>query len=139
VILYIKSNFIILRIRVRVHKTTFNNISVISWLSVLFVPLVEETRVPEKTTASHWQTLSHNIEYLSPLHEWYSNYDWLKYDYYSLDFESYRTLLATGLHNITLNAKCIVESSVSPRLLLCFLLNEWESLWSWSYGSLLYN
>ena len=49
-ILYIKSNFIILRIRVRVHKTTFNNISVISWLSVLFVPLVEETRVPEKTS-----------------------------------------------------------------------------------------
>ena len=37
---------------------TFNNISVISWRSVV---LVEETGVPEKThqpAASNWQTLS---------------------------------------------------------------------------------
>ena len=48
-------------------NTTFNNISVISWRSVL---LVEET--PENhiwyiriTVASHWQTLSHNIVHLA--------------------------------------------------------------------------
>ena len=38
-----------------------NNISVISWRSVL---LVEETRVPgenHRPVASHWQTLSHNV------------------------------------------------------------------------------
>ena len=42
-------------------NATFNNISVISWRSVL---LVEETGVPRENhwfTASHWQTLSHNI------------------------------------------------------------------------------
>ena len=42
-------------------NTTFNNISVISWLSVL---LVEETGVPgenHRSVASHWQTLSHNV------------------------------------------------------------------------------
>jgi hypothetical protein len=33
-----------------VFNNTFNNISVISWQSVL---LVEETEVPEKTAASH--------------------------------------------------------------------------------------
>ena len=41
--------------------TTFNNISVISWRSVL---LMEETRVPgenHQPVASHWQTLSHNV------------------------------------------------------------------------------
>ena len=46
---------------VMVFNATFNNISVISWLSVL---LVEETGVPKENhrpTASHWQTLSHNI------------------------------------------------------------------------------
>jgi len=40
---------------------TFNNISVISWRSVL---LVEETGVPRENhwpVASHWQTLSHNV------------------------------------------------------------------------------
>jgi hypothetical protein len=41
--------------------TTFNNISVISWRSVL---LVEETGVPAEniwSSTNHWQTLSHNI------------------------------------------------------------------------------
>ena len=42
-------------------NATFNNISVISWRSVL---LVEETGVPgenHRPVASHWQTLSHNV------------------------------------------------------------------------------
>ena len=42
-------------------NATFNNISVISWWSVL---LVEKTEVPGEnhlSAASHWQTLSHNV------------------------------------------------------------------------------
>jgi hypothetical protein len=49
-----------------VFNTTFNNISVISWRSVL---LVEETGVPEENhrpAASHWQTLSHNVVLSTP-------------------------------------------------------------------------
>ena len=45
-------------------NATFNNISVISWRSVL---LVAETRLPGKNhrpVASHWQTLSHNVVHL---------------------------------------------------------------------------
>ena len=52
---------------------TFNNISVISWLSVL---LVEETRVPgenHRPVASHWQTLSHNVVSSTSRHERDSN------------------------------------------------------------------
>ena len=44
-----------------VFNATFNNISGISWLSVLSV---EETRAPGENhwpVASHWQTLSHNV------------------------------------------------------------------------------
>jgi hypothetical protein len=44
-----------------VFNATFNNISVISWWSVL---LVEETWVPgenHRPVASHWQTLSHDV------------------------------------------------------------------------------
>ena len=44
-----------------VFNATFNNISVISWRSVL---LVEETGGPgenHRPAASHWQTLSHNV------------------------------------------------------------------------------
>jgi hypothetical protein len=44
-----------------VFNVTFNNISVISWRSVL---LVEETGVPGEKhwpAASHWQTLSYNV------------------------------------------------------------------------------
>ena len=43
---------------------TFNNISVISWWSVISV---EETKRPGKNhrpVASHWQTLSHNVAHL---------------------------------------------------------------------------
>jgi hypothetical protein len=43
--------------------TTFNNISAISWLSVL---LVEETGVPgenHRHALSHLQTLSHNVRF----------------------------------------------------------------------------
>jgi hypothetical protein len=45
---------------------TFNNISVISWRSVL---LAEETGVAREnhwTVASHWQTLSHNVVSSTP-------------------------------------------------------------------------
>jgi hypothetical protein len=48
-------------VRIMVFNITFNNISVISWQSVL---LVEETGVPgenHRPAASHWQTLLHNI------------------------------------------------------------------------------
>ena len=48
-----------------VFNTTFNNISVISWSSVL---LVEETGEPRENhwpVACHWQTLSHNVVHLA--------------------------------------------------------------------------
>jgi len=48
-----------------VFNATFNNISVISWRSVL---LMEETGGPEENhrpVASHWQTLSHNVVLLA--------------------------------------------------------------------------
>ena len=47
-----------------VFNATFNNISVISWQSVL---LLEETGGPRENhrpVASHWQTLSHNVVHL---------------------------------------------------------------------------
>ena len=55
---------------VMVLNATFNNISVISWWSVL---LLEKTRVPEENNrpvTSHCQTLSHNVVLVTPSHEW---------------------------------------------------------------------
>jgi len=49
-----------------VFNATFNNISVISWQSVL---LVEETGVPienHRPSPSHCQTLSHNVVSSTP-------------------------------------------------------------------------
>jgi len=56
-----------------VFNTTFYNISVISWPSVL---LVEETGVPGENhwpVTSHWQTLSLNEVSSTPHHERGSN------------------------------------------------------------------
>ena len=55
-----------MRVRIMMFNATFNNISVISWRSVL---LVEDTRVPrenQQPDASHWQTLSHNVVLSTP-------------------------------------------------------------------------
>jgi hypothetical protein len=49
-------------------NATFNNISVISWLSVL---LVDETGVPGENHipgASHWQISSHNVLAMSKIY-----------------------------------------------------------------------
>jgi hypothetical protein len=51
-------------------NATFNNISVISWRSVV---LMEETGIPEENyrpAASHRQTLSHNVVSRTPRYEW---------------------------------------------------------------------
>jgi len=57
-----------------VFNATFNNISAISWRSVL---LAEETVVPgenHQPVASHWQTLSHNVVSSTPCNEQSSNW-----------------------------------------------------------------
>jgi len=48
-----------------VFNATFNNISAISWRSVL---LLDETGGPgenRRPVASHWQTLSHNVVHIA--------------------------------------------------------------------------
>ena len=59
-------DWLYLRVRFMVFNTTFNNISVISWRSVL---LLEETRVPGENyqpAACDWRTLSHNVVSSTP-------------------------------------------------------------------------
>jgi hypothetical protein len=56
-------------VKVMGFNATFNNISVISWWSVLLVEVTEVTGENHRPVASHWQTWSHNvkcIEYTSP-------------------------------------------------------------------------
>jgi hypothetical protein len=56
----------VLYVRIMVLNATFNNISVILWQSILFV---EKTGVPganHRPSASHWQTLSHNVVSSTP-------------------------------------------------------------------------
>ena len=64
-----------------VFNATFNNISVISWQSVL---LVEKIGVPgenHRPVASHWQTFAYNVVSGTPCHEWGLN-SLLSYDHY---------------------------------------------------------
>ena len=49
---------LVLMVRVVLLNATFNNISVVSWRSVL---LAEETGENHRPAASHWQTLSHKV------------------------------------------------------------------------------
>ena len=53
-----------------VFNATFNNISGISWRSVL---VVEETGESHRPVARHWQTSSHNVVLSTPRHERDSN------------------------------------------------------------------
>ena len=54
-------------IRVMVLNVTFNNISVISWRSALLVEEIGVSREYYRPVASHWQTLSHNVVWSTPL------------------------------------------------------------------------
>ena len=57
--------FVRLFVCLMVLNVNFNNISLISWWSVL---LVEETREPgenHRPVANHWQALSHNVVHLT--------------------------------------------------------------------------
>ena len=54
-------------VRVLVFNSTFNNISVISWQSVLLVEKMGIQRENHRSGASHWQTLSHSIVSSTPL------------------------------------------------------------------------
>ena len=56
-----------------VFNTTFNNISAISWQSVLLVEKIEVTGENHRPVASHWQTVSHNVACSTPHLEWGSN------------------------------------------------------------------
>ena len=59
-VIFTYTNDMGLGVGIRLYIATFNDISVISWWSVL---LVEETEVPVRShrpVASRWQTLSHN-------------------------------------------------------------------------------
>ena len=75
-VINIKMQFIIVErdsVRVMVFNATFNNISVILWLSVL---LEQETGVPRGKhwpVPSHWQTLSYNVVSCAPRQERDSN------------------------------------------------------------------
>jgi hypothetical protein len=46
-------------------NTTFNNISIISWRSVLLVEKTGESGENHWPVTSHWQTLSHNVVHLA--------------------------------------------------------------------------
>ena len=52
-----------------VFSATFNNISAISWWSVLLVEENGESGVNNRPVASHLQTLSHNVVSSTPRHE----------------------------------------------------------------------
>ena len=54
-----------LRFKVMVFYATLNNISVISWQSVLLVEEIGGLGENHRPVASHWQTLSHNVVYLA--------------------------------------------------------------------------
>ena len=70
-------------------NATFNNISVISWRSVL---LVEETgvlRENHRPVASDWQTLSHNVVSSTPRLRWIRTHN-VSVNIWTLEMSKYK-------------------------------------------------
>ena len=113
-----------------VFNATFNNISVISWPSVL---LVQETGVPgenHRPAASHWQTLSHNVVSSTPRHECGRTHN-LSGDRHELHRYNYQTITTTTIPCIEvvfrISNKCKTKSYFRMKYwlfysLLCCLL-----------------
>jgi hypothetical protein len=53
-----------------VFYASFNNISAVSWWSVVLVEESVVYRENHRPVASQWQTLSHNVALSTPRHEW---------------------------------------------------------------------
>ena len=53
--------YVLIGVRVMVFNATFNNISVISWRSVLLVEEIGEPREKHRPATNYWQTLSYNV------------------------------------------------------------------------------
>jgi hypothetical protein len=67
-------------------NATFNNISVISWRSVL---LVEETGENHRPVASDWQTLSHNVVSCTPRLRWIRTHN-VSVNIWTLEMSKYK-------------------------------------------------
>jgi len=92
-----------------VFNATFNNISVISWWSVL---LVEETGVPgenHRPVASQWQALSHNVVSSTPRQSGFRTHNisgdrhWFKKKYSPLLRTNFISSLILELSHMTSN------------------------------------
>jgi hypothetical protein len=61
-------------VSVMVFNATFNNISVISWRSLLLVKETAGSGENDRPVTRHWQTLSHNVVQ-TLLTQWYTDLD----------------------------------------------------------------
>jgi hypothetical protein len=113
------------RVRVSMFNATFNNISVISWRSILFV---KETRVPGVNhcpAASQWNTLSHNV---------LSSWTGLEHTYLVVigtvcigSCENYHTITSTTTPYLNdINIDIYVDFLQVPFLMIISLKNEWK-------------
>jgi hypothetical protein len=104
-------------------NATSNNISVISWQSVV---LVEETGWPgenHRPVASHWQTLSHNIVHLALLI--------LTVQHINSPKSSSKS------HSVQHSSFQLIHDRIMNRKLLHLSIKG--ALWPWFYGSWIYN
>jgi hypothetical protein len=62
---WIYTRFVLFYVCLMVFNATFNNISVISWRSVLLVEETGGTGEKNRPVASHWQILSHIVVHLA--------------------------------------------------------------------------
>jgi hypothetical protein len=103
-----------------VFNATFNNISAISWRSVL---LVEETGVPGKThrpVASHWQTLSHNVSLIDTMF----NINLMKIRFYCIFFSIFFFGDKLTSNNIPFGVMTCKCSFVFYRPIICKAVNS---------------
>ena len=113
-----------------VFNATFNNISVISWRSVL---LVEETRGPRENhrpVISHWQTWSHNVVHIALIDIWTHTSVAIGTDCIDSCKSNYHTITATLASWI--NRKSRTMSCRQPQT----IMNTVHNCLTWSFHSL---